>query len=319
LIEGVNTKAKNVIIFDDKINNKSIDFFTFNNIKGRSGRMGQHYIGHVYLFNPAPTDPLPFVDIPAFSQPDDVLASLLLQLDQEDLSSKSKARLRGYLSEEFLDYETLKANSGIDPEGQIEVAKAIRSDLTKYSPLLQWTGMPQRFQVYGICDLIWKPFRCSRLGSGRAKSAKQLAYRLIGLHAAPSTKELITKSYEHHKDADLSVQEVLDFLRLWSTFHFPQLLRGLDRIQKDVFRRVKRPSGDYAFYAGKIENRFLPGALVALEEYGIPLEVARKLQSRLLPADSLDPVLDRLRSLNVDQVPLSSFERRLVRDAQKSL
>ena len=64
LIEGVNTKAKNVIIYDDKINKKSIDFFTFNNIKGRSGRMGQHYIGHVYLFNPAPTDPLPFVDIP---------------------------------------------------------------------------------------------------------------------------------------------------------------------------------------------------------------------------------------------------------------
>lgn len=54
LIEGVNTKAKNVIIFDDKINKKNIDFFTFNNIKGRSGRMGRHFIGHVYLFYPPP-------------------------------------------------------------------------------------------------------------------------------------------------------------------------------------------------------------------------------------------------------------------------
>ena len=319
LIEGVNTKAKNVIIFDDKINKKSIDFFTFNNIRGRSGRMGQHYIGHVYLFNPAPTDSLPFVDIPAFSQPDDALASLLLQIDQEDLSSRSKNRLQGYLKQEFLDYETLQANSGIDPDGQIEIAKEIRSDLAKYRPLLQWTGMPQRFQVYGICELIWKPFRCNRLGSGSAKSAKQLAFRLVGLHSAPTTKALISKSYEHHKDADKSVQEVLDFLRLWSAFHFPQLLRALDRIQKDVFRRVKQRGGDYAFYAAMIENRFLPAPLIALEEYGIPLEVARKLQARLAPMDSLDAVLERLRSLVVDQLALSPFERRLVRDAQASL
>ena len=32
LIEGVNTKAKNVVIYDNKISNSKIDFFTFNNI-----------------------------------------------------------------------------------------------------------------------------------------------------------------------------------------------------------------------------------------------------------------------------------------------
>ena len=73
LIEGVNTKAKNVVIYDNKINKSSIDFFTFNNIKGRSGRMGQHYIGHVYLFDTPPSDPLPLVDIPVFSEPDNLI------------------------------------------------------------------------------------------------------------------------------------------------------------------------------------------------------------------------------------------------------
>jgi len=319
LIEGVNTKAKNVIIYDDKINKKSIDFFTFNNIKGRSGRMGQHYIGHVYLFNPAPTDSLPFVDIPAFSQPVDANTGLLLQIDPEDLSTRSKNRLRGYLKQEFLDYETLQANSGLDPEGQIEVAKEIRSNLAKYQPLLQWTGMPRYNQIYGVCNLIWEPFRCSRLGAGSAVKPNQLGLRLIALHSAPTTKALIDKSFEHHKDADKAVQETLDFLRLWSTFHFPQLLRALDRIQKDVFRRVRQRSGDYGFYAAMIENRFLPASLVALEEYGIPLEIARKLQTRLSADDGLDVVLERLRSLKVDQLPLSPFERRLVRDAQASL
>jgi hypothetical protein len=131
LIEGVNTKAKNVVIFDDKINNKSIDFFTFNNIRGRGGRMGQHFIGHVYLFNPAPSDLLPFVDIPVFSQPADAQPSLLMQIDQEDLTDRSKKKLQAYLDQDFLDYETLKANVGIDPQAQIDVAKEISSDVDK--------------------------------------------------------------------------------------------------------------------------------------------------------------------------------------------
>lgn len=70
-------------------------------------------------------------------------------------------------------------------------------------------------------------------------------------------KEGFTILSSIHKDADKAVQQVLDFLRLWSAFHFPQLLRALDRIQRDVFRRVRERSGDYSFYASRIENRFL--------------------------------------------------------------
>lgn len=319
LIEGVNTKAKNVVIFDDKINNKSIDFFTFNNIKGRGGRMGQHFIGHVYLFNPPPSDLLPFVDIPVFSQPEDAQPSLLLQIDEEDLTARSKKKLQAFVDQDFLDYETLKANIGVDPQAQIDVAKEIGSNVGKYAPILQWRGMPTYKQVYGICNLIWQPFRCSRLGSGSAVNANQLGLRLIALHPAPTTKQLITEAYNYSHDADKAVAQVLDFLRLWANFHFPQLLRALDRIQKDVFRRLRRQSGDYGLYASKIENRFVDPPLVALEEYGIPLEVARKLRRYLLPYDDLDGALQRLRSLSLDNTNLTGFEKALVRDAQKSI
>ncbi|MCP5821762.1 hypothetical protein NL352_30710, partial [Klebsiella pneumoniae] len=40
LIEGVNTNAKNIVIYDDCITKRTkLDMFTFNNIAGRSGRM----------------------------------------------------------------------------------------------------------------------------------------------------------------------------------------------------------------------------------------------------------------------------------------
>jgi hypothetical protein len=37
LIEGVNTAAKSVLIYDKQIDRKDYDFFTFSNIRGRAG------------------------------------------------------------------------------------------------------------------------------------------------------------------------------------------------------------------------------------------------------------------------------------------
>jgi replicative superfamily II helicase len=83
LIEGVNTPAKNVVVFDKKIGRTDFDFFDYGNIRGRSGRMSVHHVGRVYLFHATPSEELPEVDIPALSQPDDVPSSLLLGLEPD--------------------------------------------------------------------------------------------------------------------------------------------------------------------------------------------------------------------------------------------
>jgi len=54
LIEGVNTAAKSVLIYDKTIFRRNYDFFTFSNIRGRAGRLGQHYVGQIFLFHPPP-------------------------------------------------------------------------------------------------------------------------------------------------------------------------------------------------------------------------------------------------------------------------
>src|SRR5690606_30829356 len=122
LIEGVNTKAKNVIIYDNKVANEKFDFFTFNNICGRSGRMFQHFIGRVFLFHEPPTEELPLVDFPLFSQTDEVPEKLLMQMDNDDLSQKSKDRVQTLSRNGILSIKTIKANSNIEPQSQIELA-----------------------------------------------------------------------------------------------------------------------------------------------------------------------------------------------------
>lgn len=48
IIEGVNTIAKNVVIYDNRDGPRSIDKFTHGNIKGRAGRMGVHFVGKIF-------------------------------------------------------------------------------------------------------------------------------------------------------------------------------------------------------------------------------------------------------------------------------
>ncbi|MGY8869039.1 MAG: DEAD/DEAH box helicase [Pseudomonadales bacterium] len=54
MIEGVNTAAKNIVIYDNRKGTPSIDSFTHKNISGRAGRMNQYLIGNVFCLEPIP-------------------------------------------------------------------------------------------------------------------------------------------------------------------------------------------------------------------------------------------------------------------------
>jgi hypothetical protein len=139
------------------------------------------------------------------------------------------------------------------------------------------------------------------------------------LRSAPTTKQLIEQRLTYDDDPDLAVQSVLDFLRLWASFHFPRLLRALDRIQRDVFRRMKLPAGSYDLFASKVESQFLDSSTIALDEYGIPLESARKLEPLLGAEGNIDVALARVAALDLDQLSLDAFERTLLAFAIEAL
>src|SRR6185436_13598969 len=68
LIEGVNTRARHVVLYDQRKGRKAIDYFDYKNIVGRSGRMRVHYLGHVHEFHREPKEKELEVDIPLFEQ-----------------------------------------------------------------------------------------------------------------------------------------------------------------------------------------------------------------------------------------------------------
>lgn len=323
LIEGVNTRAKNVVIFDNQIARQKFDYFTFNNIKGRSGRMFEHFTGHVFLFHDPPREALPEVEFPILSQPESAPESMLVQLDPADMSAESRARLAYVLEQSDLSLTTIRANSGVDPERQIDLAKEIRNRIGFYSQALRWT-YPTYDQLKVVCDLIWKYLTDQNSRVGGAFSAAQLTFKINQLSRTKGDLRTLieaemTSGYGSAEPDD-AVEDVLDFVRGWAGFTFPNALRSLDRIQHEVLSAESYPPGNYSLYAAKVESLFLPFPLVALEEYGLPIQVSKKLVSHLAVSDeNLDAALDALKGLASSSVRLSDFEREMIRFAQEGL
>ena len=147
IIEGVNTAAKNIIIYDNKIATKKFDLFTFNNIKGRAGRMFKYFVGKVYLLNNPPEDELPLVDIPVLSVPDDLPVELSFDVPEHSLSDFTKEQLRLLHAQDYLDVSVTKQNISIPAMNQVNVAKEITDNISKYAYLLNWTTTPVILQA----------------------------------------------------------------------------------------------------------------------------------------------------------------------------
>ena len=320
LIEGVNTKAKNVIVFDNKIARRKLDYFTFNNIRGRSGRMFQHFIGHVYLFDPPPEAELPFVDIPMFTQNESATESLLVQLDDDDLLEPARNRLNSIFRQSTLDIDTIRENAGISPSAQIGLAQEINSNMQHYCRLLAWTQSPSYDELEAASILIWDYLVEARGRFSGVSSGRQLAYKIHNLRKFRQVRKLINAELSgQENNPDKAVEGVLEFIRNWATFHFPRYLVCLDRIQKSILGRAALPVGDYSYFASRVGSLFLDPTIIALEEYGLPIQVSQKIENVLEPNGDLDAVLGRIRGLDISQLSLGDFEIGLIVDTQRDL
>lgn len=323
LIEGVNTKAKNVIVLDNTVAMKKYDYFTFNNICGRSGRMFVHFVGNVYLFNAPPQEQLPFVDIPLYTQDEQSSDELLIQLDDEDLSDDSRDRMRPYHEQDMLPFDIIKANSGIDPNEQILLAKYLHQNCHSIYHSLAWNGMPTQSQVYAICDLIWQFFFDGKGFVHSVGSGRQLAFKLLQLYETDSLHQIIKEVYSGDRYVqtwDDAVETVLDFMRYWAEFAFPSYLMCLHRIQEFVLIENNQNPGDYAFYASLVQNGYLPPPMLALEEYGIPYPLIKKLTHKItFDYEGLDDILQFLSQNNAEALSSNIAEKYFISEAQSSL
>jgi len=318
IIEGVNTSAKNIIIFDNKKGARPIDYFDYSNIKGRAGRMMIHYIGKVYNFNPPIKKEEMIIDIPFFQQ-NPIKDEVLIHLENNDVKNKDSEQYKKLQNIPREERELFKKN-GMLIYGQKEILDILRRDIEIKKDLITWSRFPKYEQLEYILNLGWD-YLLKNTETTRPMTISKLVKVTFDYGTNQDVRYLVKSNYDFMINGKgyekLSKQEILDeavrdafnILRHWFQYKVPKWLRVINSLQEFVCNELNIKSGNYSFYADKIESDFVQENLSILLEYGIPKSAIKKIEKhidKLIPEDDVIKLLKNNNLLN--KIDLLTYE-----------
>ena len=311
LIEGVNTSAKNVVLFDKTKGTKGIDYFDFMNIVGRSGRMTKHFIGKVYQFHPEPSFEKMNVDIPFYTQ-DRATDDLLAQLDPSDVKDKNSDRYKKLMELLPEHRELIKRNKGISIEEQIAAIKLLESDVPSYHEQLCWSGRPTWDQLKFLINFCWNAFPKQVQAKHRVRTANQLAFYTNLYINSETLAQFIMKLINSDRnkanpDIQYNISLALSILRNWFDYTLPKLIKTVSELQKFVFENKGLKPGNYDHLASLVENNLLPNNLAILLEYDVPPTAIYKLREHL-KGKTVTELKSEIISLDLKKLGLIDYE-----------
>ncbi|MCH7294434.1 DEAD/DEAH box helicase [Acinetobacter higginsii] len=307
IIEGVNTTAKNVIFFDkNKGNLTPVDFFDYSNIKGRAGRLMEHYIGNIYNFNPPPIQKQFYVDIPFFEQ-NPISDEVLINITPENVLNKNSDQYN-LISKIPKNEKDLYSHNSLYIKGQIDLLNRLRIDITNNYNLIAWDGTPKYEQLEYCLGLAWdylvKPNE--NLNPMTKKRIVKLTFD-YGLNK--NINNLIYNIYYYNKNKNKTKtdQQILDeairdsfhTLRHWFQYKIPKWLLVLNEMQSFVCNEKGIRAGNYKFYASSIEFDFIHDNMIILMEYGIPKSAIDKIQKYIPQNLDQEKVLNEIISKKI--------------------
>ncbi len=273
LIEGVNTSAKNVVIWDNKKGTRRFDTFTYKNISGRAGRMFRHFVGNVYNMEKPPE---------LYKQ-----AFLDVEIPESELYSFVDENSQPYLSDEQLKAIKLKENSIVDKYGGAFYRKVFCENILSYvkndsiDKIVKTVNILNSLQCYekllhGASSEWEIPLNIIlRHLDGefikRENRRKLLAFiQVLSRSWEKSTREIL-------KDANnigIGIDDYFKFERVVS-FDVASLVSDLNIIAQAYWGGGA--GFDLTSFISRLSNAFLPPRVYDLEEYGLPRMISRKI------------------------------------------
>lgn len=289
IIEGVNTSAKNVIIYDSHKGNKDIDFFDYSNIKGRSGRMMIHYVGKIYNFIAIPNQQQIIVDIPFFEQNKDIITDeILINIPEKDVKHNLKERYDSFKEIPSDLFEIIKKN-GVSVDAQMYIYNYLENHLENIN-LYTWSQMPTYNQILDVLKLADNKFFTLEKSKG-IYSVSQLTFYLNRYRTSGNMKSIINLIFESKKANvkklndqriqnyyDQSIELAFHIYRHWFQYTIPKVFRVIDSLQRYVCEKHNLKPGSYSYFVQQLESDFLKENVSILVEYGLPQSSAKKIE-----------------------------------------
>ncbi len=303
LIEGVNTAAKTVLIYDKSINRADYDFFTFSNIKGRAGRLGEHHVGRVFLFNEPPAQVEMEVAPTLFSDDDNAPDDYVVFLEDEDKSDVVEDRITELKNSLGLDPAGLRLAASVGLEVVAEIKRNVENRL-RFSRALVFRGYPSYDVLKILVNIIVQVKRASDYG---AKSEGQLALRINRLRKAKTIKQFLREHDDTLKEKEQDFDLIFKFLRACE-YGLPQIISIIE-----IYVKRQHPEADYHYFLRELARWFRAEELKNLDEEGVPIQITERFRQ---DGDTYASLVARLTAAVTSETSdLSSFERAWVANA----
>jgi hypothetical protein len=303
LIEGVNTAAKSVLIYDKTISRTNYDFFTFANIKGRAGRLGQHHVGQVFLFHSPPQEQDVEVTAPLFGDLDDAPDEFIVHITDEHATPTISNRLDEIVERVGLSADELKRFSSIGVDTLIALRKQTVGALASYQPIV-WVGWPQYDEIQAVCFILCAVFSPRDFGCG---SAKQLTMYIHRLRTADTMRGFFNWHSTSYRGAPGQHDNVFKFLRA-AEYNLPEYFAAVESF---IHKMGYAPN--YSLFLGELPRWFRAEELKILEEQGVPIQISERF---LIRGDTVTSLGRRLRQAAISQdYRLAPIERQWILDA----
>lgn len=303
LIEGVNTAAKTVMIYDKTINRDDYDFFTFSNIRGRAGRLGQHHIGKVMVFNDVPEPAELDVSPTMFADDESLPDEYIVHIDKPDRSKRSDDRFKYYSEQLGIESDGLKLASSIGLEIAIGIKASVTQVLGRGNKLV-WNNWPSWPEILEVCEVICSHQNVSSFG---AYSTRQLATLIDRLRKADKLRNFLLAQDAGYPGKPEDQDNIFKFLRACE-YGLPQNFALVE-----LFVQQAEPSADYGLFLGSIGSWFQPEILKELDEEGVPIQVSERFY---VDGDTKISLKDRLLiECHEENSNLTNFEKEWLKEA----
>lgn len=303
LIEGVNTSAKNIIIYDNRNGNSKISKFTHKNISGRAGRMNKYLIGNVFCLETVPSDNFSsqIVDLPLGKQDDSTPLNLLAGIQKEHLTEESAHSLSDYWERSVLTRELILNNSSYHIDA-IEDGYKFIEELSDDEIKAIVSEKPIGKYVINILSKFLKLVNFFNINTynmhydDSAELSSRMAKYLYSDNHTSYLKSQIRDIYTRYKESEqrsFYTDRELKIIRNVYRYTIPRGGRLFsDLINFSLNNRGIEKDFDINFFSSVFEYSHLPAPFIAVEEMGVPISILEKIY--VFKLDGVDVSVDFL-------------------------
>jgi superfamily II DNA/RNA helicase len=311
VIEGVNTNAKAVVIFNNK-KAFSAGYLTFRNIAGRAGRMFKHFYGKVYCFERPTDDEIVEVNDPIGTGNLDTSPSLLNLLEDEHLSERQRGDVTEHRTKTEIPLYLQKLNYFITIENQ-EIVINLLQDYFK-EPISKIRGpeleRPEIIMIYKlVSELGFQLSSVLHTKKNDEERAIHWAASLTQAYFAENISGLAKGMRADREINDETIEKALEFLRNTLGYKLPKYIRALDRLRQYA---LGEGSGSLEPFANRLEFLNTEPVYVQLDELGLPIEFSKKYK---LPSKSLEAAAAAVVRMEAN---LKGFEKKIANNFLQS-